>query len=198
MPIESRQVSEKYLCLVENLTPPGRNYEVPSPTAYRSRFVLFILARLANDDGECTASLSDLSALTVLVPPMVRSAIRALEDDGLVEVVRDPSSPNLYRLNRDALEAQQYAARLRARGPVTLLLGEYGLDTRSLNTLHRIGLDTIPKLGAKVEEYRRLVAAGTPLAFHEFLETRNMGERSARKILNAYDAWCVEQGLIAE
>lgn len=186
-------MSEQYLRLVENLTPPGRSYVVPSPTAYRTRFVLFVLARLANDEGECVASLTDLSALTVLLPPMVRSAIRALEEDGLVEVVRNPSSPNLYRLDREALEAQQYATRLRRRGPVTALLSEYGLDTRSLNALHRIGLDTIPKLGAKVDEYRRIVAEGTPLEFHDYLETRNMGERSAKKILDAYDAWCADQ-----
>lgn len=187
-------MSDRYLRLVANLTPPGRAYVVPSPIAYRTRFVLFILAYLADDNGECTASVTDLAALTVLEPPMVRSSIQALEDEGLVEVVRTPSSANLYRLNSEQLQDQQFVAKLRRGGPLIGLLSEYGLDIRSLNTLRRVGLDTIPKLGAKIEAFRQIAATdGAPRGFHDYLDVRNMGVRIGEKILAAYDAWCADE-----
>jgi len=192
-------VSDKYLRLVKNLTPPGRRYDITSPSAPRVRFVLFILAYLADDDGRVTASLNDLAAYTHHSPPLIRDALAELENDhGFVAIRRQPSAANTYQLVAEQLEAQQFENLLRTGTPTVEVLSTYGLDIRSLNALHRDGVCTLDQLATKIAEYEQEKAEyqrrnpGREFGFHEFLRFRGLGERSGRLILDSYSAWLAD------
>jgi hypothetical protein len=193
VPIESRQVSERFLQLVSDLTPPGRRYHVSSPAVYRTRFVLFMLAYLADDDGQCTISLRDLSSQTTLLPPMIRTALRELETEcKFVRITRTPSAPNTYQLDAEQLRARQFAAVLEDDDePSIEILASYGLDVRSTNALRREEITTLAKLGEVIAGYRAQSDGGLPL--HSYLGIRNLGVRSADKLLAAYDQWCADE-----
>ena len=198
-------MSDKYLRLVENLTPPGRRYSITSPSAPRARFVLFILAYLADDDGRVTASLNDLAARTHYSPPLIRNALAELEaEQHLISISRQPSAANTYQLRQDQLEAQQFENILRTGTPKVDVLTSYGLDVRSANALHRDGVDTLDQLAAKIAEYGREKAdyetrnPGREFGFHEFLRFRGLGERSARLVLATYAKWQADLGQSAQ
>lgn len=183
-------MSDEYLRLVAGLTPPGRRYQVNSATEPRARFVLFALAYLADDDGRCTVSLTDLAALTLLSTPALRNALRELEQQhGLVRMSRNPSQPNTYRLDRAGLEAHQYSRRLRTTTPTVDLLAEYGLDSRTINALYRAGLSDLGALGTRIAAYQR---HKVPDKLHVFLGIPGFGERSGRRLLDSYAAWTAD------
>lgn len=184
-------MSAHYTDLVMALTPPGRRYHVATPTAYRTRFVLFMLAHLADDDGRCTVSLTDLHAHTTLQPPMIRTALRELETDELVTIHRQASAANTYTLNATALEARQFMTLQHQRGPSIEVLIPHGLDTRALNALHRGEIKTLSDLGAAVDAHRR-ENPDDEMPFHRFLDIRGLGEDGARTILGCYHAWLDE------
>jgi hypothetical protein len=166
-----------------------------SPVGPRNRFVLFVLAYLADDDGRCTVSLSDLTELTSHPAPAIRASLKELEHGHrLVEMTRSPSQANTYQLNRAELEAQQLSRLLYSDQPLVDLLGEHGLDTRSINALHRGGIDTLDELGAKIDAYRR-APAGKHLGLHDFLGIGGLGERSALRVMDSYTAWCHDDPL---
>lgn len=185
-------MSDEYLRLVANLTPPGRRYQVGSPVAARNRFVLFALAYHADDEGRCTVSLNDLSAFTLYSAPLIRASLRDLQaEHGLVETTSTPSKANTYRLKREALEAQQFSQLLRSPEPQVDLLAEYGSDSRSINALHRAGIDSLHDLGARIAAFRaaaRTEGSGAP-GFHEFLDLDGIGEKSAQRLLDSYAMW---------
>lgn len=198
-------MSDKYLRLVADLTPPGRRYNVTSPSAPRVRFVLFVLAYLADDDGRVSASLNDLAARTLHSPPLIRNALAELESEhGLISIRRRPSAANTYQLCEDQLKAQQFENVLRAGTQTVEVLTAYGLDIRSLNALHRDGVDTLDQLGTKIEEYEREKVVhdnrnpGRELGFHEFLRFRGLGEHSARLVLAAYAEWLTDVEQVAQ
>lgn len=182
-------MSAQYLDLVANLTPPGRRYLVESPSVHRERLVLFVLAYLVDEDGSCTASVNDIAALTTLTAPMVRTSLNVLESEhGFVTITRSKNSPNVYTLNKEALESGQYVALLRRGEPSVELLSVYGLDIRSINALRRGRIETLRELGATLDEFDR-TADRTDLPLHHFLDICGLGERSARKVVTAYRLW---------
>jgi PHD/YefM family antitoxin component YafN of YafNO toxin-antitoxin module len=188
--IESWQVSDQYLDLVFNLTPPGRRYLTESPSAHRERLVLIVLAYLADDEGRCTASVTDIAAYTTLTAPAARAVLLALETEhGFVTITRNTNTPNVYTLRREVLESNQLVALLRRGVPSVELLSVYGLDIRSINALRRGQISTLEELGAELDRYRR---SGSPLPLHRYLDIRGMGERSARKVVATYSAWQAE------
>ncbi len=197
-------MSDKYLRLVDELTPPGRRYSITSPSAPRARFVLFILAYLADDEGYVTVSLNDIAARTMYSPPLIRNALVELETEHLISISRQPSVANTYQLHEDQLEAQQFENVLRTGTPTVDVLTTYGLDMRSRNALHRDGIDTLDHLASKIAEYEREKIdyetrnAGRELGFHEFLRFRGLGERSAQLVLCAYAEWLADVGQLSQ
>lgn len=194
-------MSDKYLRLVEGLTPPGRRYAISSPSAPRTRFILFMLAYLADDAGQVTVSLNDLAARTLYSPPLIRGALSELETDpALISITRQPSAPNTYQLLEAQLKAQQFDNVLRMGTPTVDVLTTYGLDIRSRNALRREGITTLDELAAQIAQYEREKAAQEPkvppreFGFHEFLSVRGLGERSARLVLSTYAEWLADNG----
>lgn len=188
-------MSDQYLQLVAALAPRGaQRYFDAVPVEPRSRFVLVMLAYLADEHGRCTISLADLAGLTWGSIPTVRLALRDLENEhGFISTSYQLSGPNTYQLHRSALEAKQPSQLMRAERRSVRLLADYGLDNRCINTLQRIGIETMDDLVAVVADYRSRLTGG-PLRFHDYLRSRGdapgLGEITGRKILDTYLAWC--------
>lgn len=184
--------------MVVGLTPPGRGvrYHVESPVDARDRLVAFVLAYLADDDGECTVSRGELAAYTCMDEPTVSRALRSLVEDGQVELAAEPqrSKPNRYRLLRSTLGARQFDAEARRQGTVFILL-EFGVSIKYLNALCRAGVGLMADLAARVEAFRASPTA-VELGFDVFLkyedDVRRIGPQSGAALLKAYDEWAAE------
>lgn len=181
-------MSEHYLRLVEGLNPPGRRHISTSSIAPRDRFVLFVLARLADDDGRCTVTPVDLVSATQHTLPVVRRALGDLESVHRLLTTAPADAPYTYQLNESRLRALQFAATHDADDQSLWALEEFGLQRRGVSTLLREGITTIPELRTHIDAYRALPAEQQK-GFHRFLDLPGLGEISAEQALSAYDQW---------
>lgn len=70
-----------------------------TPGTAMAKYVLMILADMANHQHVCWPSIGKLSSISMLSPSTVRKAIKQLEDDGLLEVSRGGHKSNTFALN---------------------------------------------------------------------------------------------------
>jgi hypothetical protein len=158
--------------------------------------VALALAYLADDDGECTVSRAALSAYTCLNTSMATAALRRLQDDGVLQLVRGqaPNAPSLHRLLREELESRQMDAVIRRAGTVEVLL-EYGVPQKTVNSLCRAGIRLMADLAKQVEAYRASPTA-VELGFDVYLTyeecVRGVGSKLGAGLLKAYDEWVAE------
>lgn len=130
-------MSERIISLVHGLANQPRPYPTSdrNPTAARDRLMLLTLAVLADDTGHVEVSMPTLGRLTLLTPSPTRAALRSLADQGLLDEQHDdPPKPKTYRLNVDALLAQQTDVVDRERCSL-YDLADYGLDRRTIERL---------------------------------------------------------------
>jgi hypothetical protein len=171
-------------------------YHVNSPSAAHERLVAYVLAYLADEDGECTVSRAELCAYTCLNATVATHALHRLVDDGLLELVRAkaPNGPSLHRLLRCELESRQMDAVVRREGLLDVLLN-YDVPVKLLHVLNRAGLTLLSDLGERVDEYRASPTA-MECGFDVFLkykdDMRGMGPKMAVALLDAYDRWASE------
>jgi hypothetical protein len=188
-------VSDEFLRLVAGLTPPGRGrqYHVSSAVPAHDRLVAWVLAYLADDEGECTVSRAELASYTCLNAAMASAALQRLVGDGVLQLVRSeaPNGPSLHRLLRGVLEARQMDTVIRRAGTVEVLL-EYGLSVKVVNSLCRSGIRLMGDLTTRVEAFRGSPSA-VELGFDVYLRyeagVRGVGPKLGVAILKAYDEW---------
>lgn len=189
-------VSDEFVRLVVGLSPPGaeRRYHIESAVPLRDRFLLFVLAWLADGDGECSVSKSELAAYTLLRPAQVLEVRARLVAAGVLEVSRvvGSSLPASYRLRRDVLVARQMVGVVREGGSV-YVLEEFGLGRISIGPLVRCGVGDMVTLAEEVARFRALPLAVQGRGFHVFLVdgrgARHFGAQGGRRVLEAFDRW---------
>lgn len=188
-------MSKKCVDLVIGLRPPkvGARYQITSPGDSRTRFMLFVLAYLADDAGRCSATNVELAAYMALLPSQVSEVRKRLVEDGLVEVERSPHSakPAVYRLAVDELESRQMDVLAREKGSV-FVLEEYGASPRALNALARCEVEDMAALTEEIERYQKYPTGARPGFDAHLVEhrgVRNFGPRSAFGVLEAFARW---------
>lgn len=188
-------MSEEFVRLVIGLTPPERDQHqnVDTPTRSRDRFMLFMLAWLADENGMCTVSKNALAAHMVVDPARVVECRARLVAARLlyVAIPSGVNTPPTYRLRRDVLELQQLGAGLREAGSV-FVLEEFEVPRPALNALVRAGVETMPALVAEIDAYLAR-PDGEELTFDQHLmksrSIRNFGPARGRQVMDGVRLW---------
>lgn len=183
-------MSETYVQLILGLTPPGRGYRLTDSAASRDRFVMFVLAYMADDSGRCQVSITDLVAYTHMNPGVIRAALYAARDRDQLAIIEQGGAPNVYQLNEATLRATQFDRVIQQRVPM-FILTEYGLSDTFAGRLS-YKFNTMAELGDAITRYRESPADVQDQGFHVFLDTRLIGAKAGRDILDAYDRWAAE------
>lgn len=191
-------MSDRFMNLVAGLSRAGAARGIGSacePAQMRDRFVLYMLAYRSDDTGRCTVSATELESLTGIPSHEVRLCLRRLRQRGWLAACHNEGRANTYRLDRPALERDQFTARLRRAADVYLLV-DYGLPTRAIRALQKVPLGDLNELGEAIRRYRAS-PAGERIGFHHFLNARNMGPQTAQMILLAFDAYAADSTAVA-